>query len=157
MNNFDCEADYIIGLYADFEGCSSVKLKQKNDAGKINYQIIDQKYHKTVSVKTITEMIDFKVNNQTFYYTDVFINNLPSLEKMISDKYTPKMVEINPCDKIFITKCLFNDKIISISEELKESIITNLNSYNPIEEKVNHKVMALFLALEAYKESSYLY
>ncbi|NJM22788.1 MAG: hypothetical protein HC907_30820 [Richelia sp. SM1_7_0] len=156
MENFDNDATYILGLYADVNGCACVQIKQKYIEHSYSYTIIHEDYKKDVSTKNILELVDFKNNwGNKHWYEYVYINNFPSLEKIVSSETSVKTVELNAHDGAFITKCLFNDGTLNIENELKESVLKNLNSYNPNDEIINHRVMALFLALQAYENTNY--
>jgi hypothetical protein len=156
MNKIDFDAQYTLGLYADYLGCASVILKHKEKDGQIFSEVIRDTFFKRVSNKSILDLIDFKDEyGHQHYFMNTFINNLNSLEKMITSQ-SVYLRDINMSDAIFKTTCLFNDGLLSVVDEIKESFLTNLNSFNPNDEKINHRVMALFLALEGIESYCYL-
>lgn len=144
-----------LGLYADYKGCAGVHLeKMLNKDDKFTYHVKNVQFYPNVSEKNIYEILNL-IDLKKLWYADVFINPLPSLQKIISAQST-KLIQVDANDKIFLTTVLFNDKILTVNEEVAESFLKNLNKYNPLDENVNHRVMALFLSLEAFQFDCWL-
>jgi hypothetical protein len=152
----DNDAQYTLGLYADYLGCAGVILEHKDTDGKVFSKLIRDEFYKKVCDENILKLTDFKNEyNEQHYFWNVYINNLPSLEKVLS-RYSVYMTDIDMNDKIFKTTCLMNDNYLKVLDSIERKFLDNLNSFNPKDEKVNHRVMALFLALEGHNDYSWL-
>jgi hypothetical protein len=144
---------YVIGLYADAKGFARIRLTYTfQGADHLVYCVEHVSYSNFVTVKAIQESLIFN-SRRGFqaYYHNVFINNFPALAEIVggSKKFHPEMVEINPHNSIFLTTCLLNENRIQVEDDFKGVLMDSLNSYNPNDETPNHRVMALFLALES--------
>ena len=134
-----------LGLFADSNGYS-ITVVEINEAQ--SYCVVDEAYN--IQKVSIIDIFKFLEEFRIKYKPDrLYMTNLPPITQKVSPELPITILELNIPTGVFFIKALQNDGLLEFEEKLFDSLISDLNNFDP--EIVNHRCYSLFLAVQESK------